>query len=252
MNLKTPAYCLLVVGLWHLASPAFAQKLPVTAAKTETPGITREQADAILAELRQIRQLLEKQVVPTSPEKVQIRVASGWHVMGRDDAPVTILEFTDLQCPFCRRFHSETFPLIKKNYIDTGKVRYVSRDLPLTEVHLFALKAAEAARCAGDQGRFWEFRSAMLELPEMNEDAILSSAKALALDVPSIHLCLNSEKYRVAVQTDATEAAALQIGGTPTFLVAHSSKDTLDGVRMEGAQPYPAFERKIDELLKEQ
>lgn len=247
MSLTTRAICLLFVGIWH---PAFGQKLPVTTAKIKTQGAT--QADAILAELRQIRQLLEKQqdALQPSPSKVRISVASSWHAIGRDDAPVTILEFTDLQCPFCRQFHAETFPLIKKNYIDTGKVRFVSRDMPLTEVHPYALKAAEAVRCAGDQGKFWELRNAILETPDLSEETILSSVKGLALDVISFHSCLDSEKYKGAVQRDVTEAASLQIGGTPTFVLARSAKDTLDGVRMEGAQPYSALQLKIDELLK--
>jgi protein-disulfide isomerase len=160
--------CLLVGSIWH---PTFAQKPPVAAAATETQGVTREQADAILAELRQIRQLLDKQqqdAVQQIPSKVQISVASSWHAIGRDDAPVTILEFTDLQCPFCRQFHEETFPMIKKNYIDTGKVRFVSRDMPLKAVHPYAQKAAEAVRCAGDQGKYWELRNAILEIPDLN------------------------------------------------------------------------------------
>src|SRR6266699_2891633 len=136
----------------------------------DTGGITREQADAILAELREIRRLLGQQQVQMQRalplaglpiSKIQMTVRSGWQAIGRDDAPVTIVEFTDLQCPVCRRFHAETFPIIKKNYIDTGKVRFVSRDMPL-EYHQYALKAAEATRCAGDQGKFWELRGAIL------------------------------------------------------------------------------------------
>jgi protein-disulfide isomerase len=250
MSLTTRIIVPLFVGIWHL-TPAFAQQ-PTTAKATEvvTQNVTRQQADAILAELRQIRQLLEKQAAPTLPERTQINVGSGWQVIGREDARVTIVEFTDLQCHFCRQFHAQTFPLIKKNYIDTGKVRFVSRDLPLTEMHLYALKAAEAARCAGDQGKFWEFRSAMLESPFLNEDAVTSSAKTLALDVAFFRTCLDSGKYKSAVEADANEAATLQIEGTPTFVLARSAKDTLDGVRMEGAQSYPEFQRKIDELLK--
>jgi protein-disulfide isomerase len=246
MNLR--AICLFV-GIWHLTSPVLAQE--PAKAKTEAAGITQEQADKMLAELRQIRLLLEKQQAPPGATKVQISVSSGWHVIGRDDAPVTILEFTDFQCKFCRRFHAETFPLIKKDYIDTGKVRFVSRDLPMPpEVHPYALRAAEAARCAGDQGKYWELRNAMLESLFLNEDTAMASAKTLALDVASLRACLDSDKYKSAVEADANEAATLQIEGTPTFVLARSAKDTLEGVRMEGAHPYPEFQRKIDELLK--
>src|SRR5215471_6315867 len=123
-------------------------------------GMTRDQADAILNELKAIHQLLLTQqnvaaakaapaAAPAS-DNVQMKMASGWYSIGRDDAPVTMVEFADYQCPFCRKFHAETFAELKKNYIDTGKVRYVSRDLPL-DFHPNAPGAAVAARCAGEQ-----------------------------------------------------------------------------------------------------
>ena len=139
--------------------------------------------------------------------------------------------------------------MIKKNYIDTGKVRFVSRDMPLKAVHPYAQKAAEAVRCAGDQGKYWELRNAILEIPDLNEAVTLSSVKALGLDVVSFRFCLDSEKYKSAVQMDVTEAISLQIGGTPTFVLARSAKDTLDGFRMEGAQPYPALQLDPDWVI---
>ena len=115
--------------------------------------ITSAQAATILAELHEIRRLLEKQQVQLDrafvpsvlPERVQIGVANTWHALGSDEAPVTLVEFTDLQCAFCRRFHAETFPLLKKNYIDTGKVRFVSRDMPL-EFHKYLSYAQSLER----------------------------------------------------------------------------------------------------------
>jgi protein-disulfide isomerase len=240
-------FCLLFVGIWH---PVFAQS-----SGEKTLGITREQADAILLELHQIRQLLEKQTqsAQENPIKdVQITVAHDWHVMGRADAPITIVEFTDLECHFCRLFHNETFPLIKTNYIDTGKVRFVSRDLPLPQAHPYAVRAAEAARCAGDQGKYWEVRDAMLQIPTINEDALRSSAKAIVSDDASFRGCMDSEKYKAAVSADVSEAASLHLEGTPTFILARSKKDTLNGIQMTGAGSYTTFQQKIDELLKVQ
>ena len=124
--------------------------------KTEPePGITRAQADEILDELRQIRQLLEKNAAaaPAAPEaggKVRVKIEK-LPVLGDKNAPITMVEFTDYQCGFCQRFHMSTFPEIRKKFIDTGKVRFVSRDLPL-DFHSNAMRAAQAARCAGDQG----------------------------------------------------------------------------------------------------
>src|SRR5712692_8333967 len=162
------------LGLVAFASTAAAQdgltEKPAPSCPTSRPGISQEQADSIVTELKQIRQLLEKQQVqlarvmapqqpapPPPPEKVQMSIGNGWYAIGRDDAPVTLVEFADYQCPYCKRFHTDAYAELKKNYIDTGKVRFVSRDLPL-EFHPFAMKAAEAARCAGDQQKYWELR----------------------------------------------------------------------------------------------
>ncbi len=231
---------------------------------SSTPqGISKEQADAILNELRQIRLLLEKQQMllargvasqpytPPPPQKVQMILDGGWRSIGRADAPVTIVEFTDMQCPSCRKFHSDAYAELKKSYIDTGKVRFVSRDLPLEQLHPYALKAAEAARCAGDQSKFWEYRSAIFSGgAALNDDVLKKSAEGLSLDMKVFQGCLDSEKYKTDVQKDAQEAAKLQIMATPTFVLAKSTKDKLDGIRMTGAQPFATFQSTIESLLK--
>jgi protein-disulfide isomerase len=224
--------------------------------------ITRQQADAIVDELKQIRQLLEKQqtqlalamaskpaAAPAPPQKVQMSIDNGWYSIGRADAPVTLVEFGDYQCPFCKKFHTDAYAELKKNYIDTGKVRFVSRDLPL-EFHPFALKAAEAARCAGDQQKYWELRDALYtDSAPPSDDVIKKTVETLALDAKGFQACLDSGKYKAEVQKDASEAAALQISGTPTFVLAKTTKDKLDGVRIVGAQPFAAFQPAIDALL---
>ena len=228
---------------------------------TET--ITRDQADAIVGELKLIRQLLEKQQAqlalamapkpapaPPPPEKVQMSVGNGWYSIGRADAPLTLVEFADYQCPFCKRFQTAAYADLKRNYIDTGKVRFVSRDLPL-DFHPYALKAAEAVRCAGDQGKYWEFREALFAAADApNDDVIKKAAASLALDESALQSCLTSDKHKADVQKDAAEAAALQINGTPSFVLAKSATDKLDGVRIVGAQPYAAFDSAIQAILK--
>jgi len=226
-------------------------------------GISRDQADAILNELRQIRQLLERQeaqlksvVAPSmapapEPERVQLSVASTWNSIGRAEAPITIVEFTDYQCPYCKQFYTTTFTKIKKNYIDTGKVRWVTRDLPL-QIHPYALKAAEASRCAGDQGKYWEMHDALLSSDAPPSDDVIKKLVAgLSLDLKNFQRCLDSEKYRAEVQKDAAEAITLQITHTPTFVVGKSAKGKLDGMRIQGAQPFAAFQTPIDVLLKD-
>src|SRR2546427_11330434 len=222
--------------------------------------ITREQADAILAELRAIRELLQKQgsqdrllLVPTDAPPankdriaVQVRVANHWHSLGREDAPITLLEFSDYQCPFCRTFHAEIFPEIKKQYIDSGKMRFISLDLPLPQ-HQQAQIAAEAARCAGDQGKYWELRSALLaDQSSHSEDIIASAGSLLSLDVNRLRSCISSQQHKNEIQEDAADADSLQINGTPTFILGKTIGGSLEGTLLTGVMPYPVLQTKID------
>ena len=223
-------------------------------------GMSSSQADAILQELKQIRQLLENMqnagrpiaaqpAAPSAPDKVSMIMASGWYSIGRDDAPVTMVEFTDYQCPYCKRFHADTFAEIKKNYIDTGKVRFISRDLPL-DFHPNALKAAQAAHCAGDQGKFWEMRDALISHAEdLGHDSIVKYATGISLNMTSFSSCLDGEKYKTLLQKEIADAGTLSISGTPTFVLGKVSGDKLVGERIVGAMPYSAFEGQIKKSL---
>jgi protein-disulfide isomerase len=216
-------------------------------------GITRQQADQILNELRQIRQLLEKQQAqaPRDREEQAIKTKlnlEGFTMLGSKEAPLTIVEFTDYQCPFCQRFHTTSFPDLKKNYIDTGKVRFYSRDLPL-DFHPNAMRAAQAARCANEQGQFWKLRDVMGANPnKLDMDSLLADAADLKMDVSAFRACVESEKYKNAVQTDVMEALKIGASGTPTFVIGKSTSDGVDGELMVGAQPYSLFDQKLKEL----
>lgn len=220
-------------------------------------GMTKEQADSILNELRQIRQLLEKQqtqlapsVGNTPPGRLQMKVEKGWNSLGRADAPITIVEFTDYECPYCKRFHRGTFAELKRSYIDTGKVRWVTRDLPLG-MHPHALKAAQAVHCAGDQGKYWDLNDALLSNdPAPTDDVIEKLAENLSLDIKSFVGCLGSQKHVSDVQNDSNEAAALQISATPSFVLAKTSQDELDGILFVGIQSYAGFDSAIQQMLK--
>jgi protein-disulfide isomerase len=178
-----------------------------------------------------------------------VKVGADWNTIGDAENPVTIVEFTDLQCAFCRRFHSETFPTLKKELIDTGKVRFVSRDFPL-QFHEYAFKAAEEARCAGEQGRFWVLRDAMLgSLGALSRESVLSLATNLHLDSTALRECLDKDTYKAAVLKDMDEAMQLEIDGTPTFIVAKTSNGVLRGIRMVGAQSYPDLKKTVDKLI---
>ncbi len=227
----------------------------ITAEKAE--GITREQADAILNELRHIRRLLEKmqaqQPVPTvqpaaSPERINLAVGADYW-LGREDAPVTMVEFSDFQCPFCRHFHQTVFAEIRKNYVDTGKLRFISRDFPL-DYHPNAMRAAQAARCAGEQRKYWEMRDLLLtNANSLGQEAILGYAQQLSLDVNGFGRCLESQKYLENVKRDIHEAEAVGVSGTPTFVLGKTTRDGVQGIKLVGAQPYAAFDSRLKQLL---
>lgn len=227
---------------------------PVWAA--DQPGLTREQGDAILNELRSIRQLLEKQAAqrpaaparpgdPSGPAKLTVENPN-W--LGNKNAPLTMVEFTDYQCTFCQRFHLATFPEIRKRYIDTGKVRFLSYDFPL-DFHANAMRAAQAARCAGDQGMYWEMRDSLVaDANRLAETDLLARAEILKLNLNAFRSCLSSEKHRAAVEKDEAQAQALGVSGTPSFLIGKSTPDGVDGVIVVGALPFAEFESKLSEL----
>jgi len=257
----------LLIFFLAAAAATLAQSRPIdaTASAEARPSasdtISREQADAILNELRQIHLLLDRQnqrlalIQPSrpaaGPEKFSLNLAQAkqWHSQGKEEAPVTIIEFTDYQCPYCRRFDQSTFADIKRNYVDTGKVRFLTRDLPL-EFHPNALHAAEAARCAGDQGKFWEMREALFaNSTDLSRDAIMKYAQTLSMDASSFASCLDTEKHKAEVQADLAEAVRLRVTGTPTFLVGRSANGVLEGVRISGALPFSAFDAVIKQML---
>jgi len=172
-----------------------------------------------------------------------------FNVVGRADAPVTIIEFSDLQCPHCARNALNTFPEIKRNYIDTGKVRYVARDFPLT-MHPFAMPAAVATRCAGEQGKFWQYRHALFErqndLATSPYDAL---AAELGLDAPRFAECQKDPAQVAAVRADIALAGSNRVTSTPTFLVGRVVDGKLEGEGFAGAKPYADFAARIDAAL---
>jgi protein-disulfide isomerase len=167
--------------------------------------------------------------------------------LGPADAPVTIIEFSDFECPFCKRFHDETFDRILDTY--EGRVRYVYRDFPLSSIHPAAQKAAEAAECADEQGQFWAIHeqlfAAQADWANASNvtEALKSYAAELGLDGSEFDECLDTGRYAAEVLEDLSDGTAYGIMGTPTFYV--------NGVELAGAQPFSAFQEVIDRQLAE-
>jgi protein-disulfide isomerase len=139
-----------------------------------------------------------------------------------------------------------------REYIQTGKVKYVIRDLPLESIHPLAMKAAEATHCAGDQGKYWEMHDRLFaNQREIARPDLSKHAQALALDVAAFDQCLDNGKSAARIRKDMAQAQSLQVNGTPTFFlgVTDPNSSQVKGVRMSGAQPYQAFKAAIDRLL---
>jgi len=238
----------LPLALLMPSAPA-ADKAKPEAAKEQ--GITHQQADQILEELRQIRQLLERQQQPqkpAGPPRAQLDL-SGAESLGAPGAPITVVEFTDYQCPFCQRFHVTVFGEMKKNFIDTGKVRFYSRDLPLDSIHPNAMRAAMSARCASEQGQFWKLRDIMGANPDKLEMAdLVEAASSLHMNAAAFKSCVESGKYREAVQANVLEALKFDIRGTPSFVVGRSTPEGVDGEVVEGALPISEFAKRFAAL----
>jgi protein-disulfide isomerase len=218
-------------------------------------GMTAEQAQEMIDELKQIRQTLEKmqspQAAPAPDDKVSYKLSPGGFSMGDAKAPLVMVEYTDFQCPFCQQFHNQAFAQIKANYIDTGKIRFVSRDFPL-DFHDNARRAASASRCAAEQGKYWEMRHVMIvNADQLKPDSLASYAGQVKMDVAKFKSCLDADKFKAQIDQDVAEGGVAGVQGTPSFVIGRLENDKLSGVRLVGAMPYAQFDAKIQEMLEQ-
>jgi protein-disulfide isomerase len=212
--------------------------------------------DGILKEQERLRQLLsQRPSPPPRPPEVMARISvAGSPMLGNPEAPLTLVEFSDYQCPYCARFAQTTLPALKAEYIDTGELRYVFRDFPLDRTHPLARKAAEAAHYAGEQGHYWAMHDLLFRHQKaLQREQLQTYAQHLGLDAMAFDTCIEQGKYAAAVQQDLDDAAAAGVRGTPGFSLGRSGPDgTLQGVAIKGAQPLTAFREAIERLLKAQ
>jgi protein-disulfide isomerase len=189
---------------------------------------------------------------PAAPSNIVLSI-DGAHVKGDKNAPLTLIEFTDFQCPFCGRHFKNTMPQIETDYIKTGKVKYVLRDYPLESIHPNAFKAAEAADCAGEQGKYWEMHDQLFENQHALEPAKLPGyAKAAGLDVEKFNQCLDSGKFADQIRKEQAEGQQAGVNGTPSFflgLTDPKSSEVKVARTITGAQAFGSFKAAIDSLL---
>jgi len=171
--------------------------------------------------------------------------------IGAATAQVGVLVYSDFECPYCARFARDTMPTLVRDYVDRGRVALAFKHLPLEAIHPRARKAAEAAECAGEQGRFWQMHDLLFALPRALQPSDLNSKAArLGIDRLSFSRCLDGE-MAVRVDNDLEEARELMVSGTPTFFFGALQRDgTIRVIRREsGAIPPKAFSKILDEVL---
>jgi protein-disulfide isomerase len=252
----------LLIVLTSVAPPARGQTS--SPSRPEDPALSgirseldrmREELAAMRGELRSLRELLQRLATPPqAAARGPVTVAIGESPsLGRRDAPVTIVEFSDYQCPFCRQFVSTTLPALKSAYVESGKVRYVFRDFPIDQLHPEARKASEAARCAGDQGKYWEMHDVLFQNQQtLAPERLPEHARRLGLDAGAFAACLSSSKYASAVQQSYADGMAAGVRGTPSFVIGRTRPDDrVEGVLVTGARPLADFRQEIDRLLSE-
>jgi protein-disulfide isomerase len=161
------------------------------------------------------------------------------YAFGPKDAPITIVEFGDFQCPYCRRWHAEVYEPLLDSY--PGQIRMVYRHLPLTSIHPDAFAAAEAAMCAGEQDAFWQYNDKLFSSETLGTEVYVQYAQELNLDVTAFEACITEHRYQQAIQKDSDFALELGIRSTPTFFI--------NGLAIVGAQPLNVFQQVIDKEL---
>ena len=193
--------------------------------------IARQEYSARLREQAKIAVLL-------SPPRVQVTFDPK-RVKGNPKARVMIVEFSDFQCPYCGQVEATLKSVLAKH---EGTVALAFRDMPISQIHPFAQGAAEAARCAGEQGRFWEYHDLLFaDQGSLDRSGLIAKAAKLELDPQQFERCISSEKYKPQVQQDNQEGMRAGVSGTPGFFI--------NGVFISGAQPEAAFDKIIEEQL---
>ncbi len=213
--------------------------------------IENGELEAVLeAQMRQAYEQAQAQAAQPQPPSGPVDIPiDGAYAVGDPNAPITIIEYTDYQCPFCSRHFEQTYPQLKENYIDTGVVYYVFKDFPLTQIHPEAVLAASAARCAGEQEAYLAMHDALFanqtewdRNPEA-ESLFNGYAAEIGLNEAQFATCLAEGTYEDAVNADLNEGISYGVSGTPAFF--------LNGYFLSGAQPYATFVDAIEFLLEE-
>ena len=240
---------LLMVAL--AVSPANAQQ-PTTADLMKEIAALTQAVKALQQDINEIKAALPRPGQTPAPQTIVVDVGTN-PTKGAASATLTLVEFTDYQCPFCARYVRDTYPQIEKEYIASGKVKYVMMDLPLESIHPHAFKAAVAANCAGEQGKYWEMHDRLFA-NQRTIDAWSEHATAVGLDIGRFNTCFGGTSQDAEIRRDMTQARVASITGTPGFIIAATEPGSsrLRALRiLSGAKPFEAFKAQIDAILTE-
>lgn len=234
---STIVLTVLALGIGYLLGNAFG-----------ISSLTGQTAETTKVATTQTQQQIEQQ-----PSKVQVSEDddSG---KGNKNSDVYIIEFSDFQCPFCRRFYSQTFSQLEDDYIKTDKIYFIYRDFPLDSIHPTANSAAQAAECAKEQGKFWEMHNKIFDeqnklgqgTVQFSETDLKAWASDIGVNTQTFDQCLDSGKYTQEVEKDFKDGVNTGVTGTPTFFIGNP-KDGYTAV--VGAQPYSVIKQVVDSLL---
>ncbi len=261
LNMLAKALFTTTPGSILLASMIISTAILVSGGTLTIKGTTAQKNDSIAVQPTQPSQAPAQVLAAAQPDTskpVSVSIA-GDPILGDKKAKLTLVEFSDYECPFCKKTFTELLPELKKNYIDTGKVRLIYKDLPLP-FHQNAAKEAEAAQCAKDQGgdvTYYKYHDQIFTKTTSGGTGIALDqlpvlAKAINLNVTKFQKCLDDGKFKVEVDKDLAEAQKVGANGTPTwFLGKTTSADTIEGTILVGAQPFSAFKSAIDQQLSQ-
>lgn len=235
-------------------APATPAQSPDIATLQGDVATLKKQLEGVQRELQELKSLLrERAGAPTNEFRSMALGTGDGPFKGVADARVTLIEFTDYQCPFCARHHRNTVPQLVERYVKTGKLKYVVRDFPLESIHPAAVKAAEAPHCAAEGGKYWEMHERLFANPKaLAPGDLVVHAEALGLDSQAFRRCLESGKYASRVSEARAEGERAGVRGTPSFFLGltEPNSGTITAVTaLRGAQPLAKFEEAIEKLL---
>ena len=212
----------------------------------------RETQTQIIRELEEIKKFLRSLGQPQPPQEATLNLADA-PFRGEKNARLTLVEFSDYQCPFCARHVVQTLPQIINDYVKTGKLKYFRRDFPLESIHPVAAKAAEAAHCAGEQGKYWEMHDRLVaHVRSLDAKSMPEHAKALGLDAARFRQCYDSGKYAARVRSDVADGLKAGVSGTPMFFLGPTTDNLANWKAtrsLMGAVPYAEFREALESLL---